>query len=257
MKGVGVVIVGILSLVSFASTGPVQPYNLLDDFIMAIINNFKNIIVDGNPCLGIPPLDPLYMPGFPLNISTPLLKMKGNVADIDSIGLKSLEVTSLSCNLITLAVDLVMNMPSFHIGGQYDVEGMALIIFPIYGRGPFSLDIDNFQINGHGQLGARLNGSLVMRNLDFTMEMQSMAIKFEGLLGGGELGDVINEIIQIIGLDVYNTVRAILHDTLMTVMIDFINFSLKDVLLSDIIGGIIQPPQPDPGCGGTTFSSGF
>lgn len=74
------VIVGILSLVALASTGPVQPSNLLDDFIMAIINNFKNIIVDGNPCLGIPPLDPLYMPGFPLNITTPLLKMKGNVA---------------------------------------------------------------------------------------------------------------------------------------------------------------------------------
>lgn len=104
-----------------------------------------------------------------------------------------------------------MDMPSFHIGGesstfviilssrleimikswifslikgQYDVEGMALVIFPIYGRGPFSLDIDNFQINGHGQLGARLNGSLVMRSLDFTMEMESMEIKFEGLLGG-------------------------------------------------------------------------
>lgn len=107
------------------------------------------------------------------------------------------------------------------------MDGLAAIIFPIYGNGPFSLDLGNFKISGQGQLGARLNGSLYMRQLDFTMEMETMAIRFEGLLGGGELGEVLNQIINEMGLTVYNQVRAILHDTLMRVMLDFINFSLK------------------------------
>jgi len=232
--------------------------NALDDFIMAIINNFKSVIVGGNECLGIPPLDPLFIAGFPMNITTPLLKMRGAVADIYSTGLNLLEVTSLNCNILTLAVELVMDMPAFHIGGHYNVDGLALAIFPIYGDGPFSLDIGNFKINGRGQLGARLNGSLFMRQLDFTMEMGTMAIRFEGLLGGGELGDVLNQIMNELGLAVYNGVRAILHDTLMTVMLDFVNFSLKDVLLADIIGGIIKPPQPEePECGDMRYAAKY
>ncbi len=74
-----------------------------------------------------------------------------------------------------------MDMPSFHIGGLYDVDGLALLILPIYGRGPFSIDLGDFQINGRGQLAARLNGSLYMRQLEFTMEMKRMDIRFEGL----------------------------------------------------------------------------
>lgn len=57
-----------------------SPKNALDDFIMAIINYFKDMIVDGNQCLGIPPLDPLLIPGLPLNVETQILKLRGGVS---------------------------------------------------------------------------------------------------------------------------------------------------------------------------------
>lgn len=109
------------------------------------------------------------------------------------------------------------------------MDGLALLIFPIYGRGPFTIDLGSFKIEAKGQLGARLNGTLFLRQLDFNITLANMTINFEGLLGGGELGDVLNQIVNEMGLTIYNHVMKILNDTLVFVVTEIINFSLKVV----------------------------
>jgi len=74
-----VVVLGGCDLVRAASDEAPEPKNLLDDFIMAIINNFKDVIINGNECSGLPPLDPLLISALPINITSPVFKMVGNV----------------------------------------------------------------------------------------------------------------------------------------------------------------------------------
>jgi len=265
MKGTFLLAVLCVAFVAQAKTLPVAEnqsafdagtQDVLEDLLISIINSFRQVVRNGLPCMGIPPLDPLVVPPFGLNLSSPLFTARGSLANVSANGLGDYETTRVRANLITLGVDLGFALNALNVSGAYDLEGLAWI-FPIYGKGPFNIHVGGIDVGGQGRLVVQpFTGRLSLANLGFSLTLRDFNVKFEGLLGGGELGDVLNEIANDMGLKVFEIVEALLHDTLVTSFTDFANFILKDFTLKDITDGLIGtlPPDagPGPGCGATT-----
>ncbi|ODM92694.1 hypothetical protein Ocin01_13989 [Orchesella cincta] len=234
-------------------TDPATPKNGLDDLILYLINTFKNIAVNGSECYGIPPLDPLLVPNAAINISQQYFRINGGINNATAIGLRGLEATSVTSNLIQLTVALQMVLPEIVAEGNYDIDGLAMLIFPVYGHGPFRVKIGGLQMGGTGSLGVKLTGEVFLKNLDFNFTLGEMDVRLEGLLGGGELGDLINDVINAIGLNIVSIVEKVLHEIIAETLLLIINHQLEGVTLVDLIGGLI--PGPGTNCtGGTTIA---
>jgi hypothetical protein len=119
---------------------------------------------------------------------------------------------------------------------------------------------------------------MALKELDFNVTIGEITAHFEGLLGG-ELGDVIMQIINAMAVDVYNAVWKIVHDILVSSLLKFINVQLEvwirtlqflffnlisisnnnhfiqGVKFADIIGGIIKPPSGGGGGGCVTSTT--
>ncbi|CAL8091481.1 unnamed protein product [Orchesella dallaii] len=109
-------------------------------------------------------------------------------------------------------------------------------------------------MGGTGSLGVKLlTGEVFLKNLDFNFTLGELDIKLEGLLGGGELGDLINEIINAVGLNIVTIVETVLHKTIADTLLLIINQQLEGVTLVDLIGGLI--PGPGTNCTGGTTSA--
>jgi len=128
-------------------------------------------------------------------------------------------------------MDMAFDMPEFYVGGNYDVSGLALLLFPIYGRGPFTVRVGGLKIEGGGQMAVNLAGELSLKALDFNVSLTEIHAQFEGLLGG-DLGDVIIEIVNSLALDVFNAVWRILRETLMSTLLTFVNAQLEVIASS-------------------------
>jgi len=99
-----------------------------------------------------------------------------------------------------------------------------MLIFPIYGEGDFMVKVGNVVVGGRGALN--LTGGLSIRNFDYVLELGELQFRFEGLLGGDELGDVINEIINQLGLGVFNAIEGFVHDAMAQTLEKLINLGL-------------------------------
>ncbi|CAL8091485.1 unnamed protein product [Orchesella dallaii] len=113
---------GVLGVSDSDLSPPATPKNGLDDLILFLINTFKNIAVNGSECYGIPPLDPLVVPNAAINITQQLFRINGGINNATAIGLRGLEATSVTSNLIQLTVALQMELPEIVAEGNYDID---------------------------------------------------------------------------------------------------------------------------------------
>ena len=87
-----------------------------------------------------------------------------------------------------------------------------------------------------------LADSVSVGDLAFTMEFGELQGVIDGLLGGGELGDVFNEILNMLGADLFNSVLQMAADDIAVLIQGFLNQMLEVCLLSAIHSRRIFPP---------------
>jgi hypothetical protein len=210
--------------------------NLLDPFIMNVLNLFISIMDIGIPQLGIPVMDPLKVPNVFLNMTDPKLKMKGDITNVAVSGLASSEVTRVQTNLLALSGEIDWELPELVIEGDYDIDGLAAFIFPIYGKGPFRIAVSDVKLFAGIKL-TMVGEHIQVKGSFLNIHVGKFDVKFEGLLGGGDLGDTLNEIINIIGQKIFDLIKPSLQDSLMHSMEQFVYSKLMEVTLEDILAG--------------------
>ena len=99
---------------------------------------------------------------------------------------------------------------------------MVLGIVPIYGKGPFSIKIENIDAGGGGKLKLLTGGYLSIADLIYNLALGNLTVKFDGLLGG-ELGDFIIDIINDLGLEIFNRIEGAAHDLIVSTLTSIIN----------------------------------
>ncbi|XP_057364922.1 uncharacterized protein LOC130685614 [Daphnia carinata] len=213
----------------------------LDNYVRLVINNFFAALDEGIPALGIPPMDPLWIG----NITIPTLTVPGGaidaaVADTAVHYLSTLVVTTLHIDLAQLSMDLRSFMPYMKIDGLYDLSGIAGVVFPIYGNGPYRLEIFEVNMLGGGSMGLDETGNyLQLTSLEMDVSFTTMVVYFENLLGGGDLGDTLNDILSELGMAIFDMVKPIVIENLTTGIMKVVNDALSQYPIGNLTSAAI------------------
>lgn len=178
-----------------------QRSNFIEEKIKELVENLKGQMKDGAPEMGIPPLDPLSLGNHslgPLNLGS---AGTIDVADFKALkvyGLPDFEMSGIKMNLFSLTLFLNLTFSHVRAEGRYALDGNLLGFVPIYGNGPFHVEASDVLISSKSKLKVG-NGKLSLQTLDLSLEVGHVHIHFEELLGGGDLGDELNGILQSTG----------------------------------------------------------
>merc|ERR1711973_641035 len=173
---------GLLSL-SALGQGKALRDPAVDEYIAAILELLKTQMPTGIPDLGIPPLDPFEVPHF----------------DIDPIDIDDPVPVKLNITIADLRGD-----------ATYSLDGTALGIFPIYGDGPVYLELYGVTLHAKAAVLVNADGFVEITEMDIAADFTDIAVHLDNLVGGGNFGETINNILNLLGPMIWDLVKGYL-----------------------------------------------
>lgn len=198
----------ILALIFIASFSSVLSDPLLrnhfDDAIVDFLENFKENMSTRWPELNIPSLDPFEVGDINLRLEDKGTMIVGSLTNVTINGLSEFVIDSVISNELKLWTKVNLSLPLMDIQGHYDMEGTIGLFIPCFGNGHFMWDNIDTRLFTYLDFGV-VDGSYIgVVDLDMEMVVTSNEVYFENLNGGGELGDLINDMINKSGTDFMN-----------------------------------------------------
>jgi hypothetical protein len=220
----------------------------IGDLINSIL---KNITANG-PVELIPNLGPLNLTQILQTIigegNINPLKGSLSLSSVALIGLEGAEIVNSTINVPTLRpieINFDVDLPGVGLGGDYVIDALLLGILPVRGHGRFSAQID-LAAGGGGEL--RILMPMKFNTFDYNLLLRNIDVDFEGLIGGPELSEQINKIINnfiddlitpaLTGLEsaLHPFINAIIHD-----LLDSVVGELTVAKLLEILNGLLNP----------------
>merc|ERR1712037_743438 len=170
-------------------------------YIAAILELLKTQMPTGIPDLGIPPLDPFEVPHFdidPIEVSDPVpININITIDDFVIKNLATFETQLAHLDLEGLGLELNLTLADLRGDATYSLDGTALGIFPIYGNGPMYLEL--FGVTLHAKAAVLINseGFVEITEMDIAADFDDIAIHLDDLVGGGNFGETINNILNL------------------------------------------------------------
>nr|XP_027236659.1 uncharacterized protein LOC113827911 [Penaeus vannamei] len=212
--------------------------NAVADIIVQALEAARPLLVTGIPALGIPPLDPFGpLPKIPFRVDTSGLWLEGMVNDTYVRNIA--EFVTCSVNLtfgIAQKFDSEFRLQNFHMDGFYDVDGLALSLFPIFGNGGYRIDVYDSGFKGGAKINYNpLTDHASLKDLSLDIFFASLELEMECILGCGDMSDLINGAASEIAPVMFNAIWDYISPILSGALQDGINDILKNISISDII----------------------
>ncbi|KAK8733141.1 hypothetical protein OTU49_006781 [Cherax quadricarinatus] len=212
--------------------------NEIAALIVKAVEAVRPILSNGIPELGIPPLDPLGpLPNIAFHIDVPRLRMDGLLNETVVRHISEFIICQLNFTLgITEKLELDIRLEDFRIDGYYDVDGLALSLFPVFGNGNFSLDVYEAAVGGGAKISYNpLSDHASIKDLHLDINFDRLVLVMECILGCGDMSDLINGLIDEIAPVVFDAVWGVIDPILTSALENGINDILKNISISDII----------------------
>merc|ERR1719309_1717422 len=191
----------------------------LDAYLRQILELLKEQMPEGVPDLGIPPLDPFQVPHF----------------DVEQ-----------------LSLELELTLADLRGDADYKLDGTLAAIFPIYGEGPMWLEI--YGLDAYAKASVLINeeGIIEVTSMDITADFTDIKMHLDNLLGGGPFGESINNLLNVMGVYIWDQVKVLLFPLLDEVLVKVINDALSGCSIADLIenGACFQEKMKETGRAG-------
>jgi len=226
-------------LIPFFVVAVVRADESVNNYIRAILQNFKGQMATGVPDLKIPVLDPLSIPTINEHIREGVADIKILVDGLKIDGMSKFETQKVDADLQNLRLTLSMKIP--HVSGNavYDLNGKLFKLIPLYGKGKASVQLVDLAATGSAALTITADGHLQANAFDVDPSFGSIFVNLENILGGGNLGQVVNGVVNMLGKTLFDKFKPDIRRELNKIIIGEINKALRNVKLSDIQGGLI------------------
>jgi len=136
-------------------------------------------------------------------------------------------------------LSLSLFIPRVAGNAVYDLNGKIFSIIPVYGKGKASVQLVDLVASGSAALTISMDGHLQATEFDVDPSFGGIAVNLENILGGGNLGQVVNGVVNMLGKTLFDKFKPEIRKALNKAIIGEINKALKKVKLSDIQGGLI------------------
>lgn len=148
--------------------------------------------------------DPLLIPDMTFSKSQPgIFNIDFNASQLKLRGLQSSIIKNLhvirhlGLKDIRIVAQIVIPL---ELEGHYTLTGTGLSMLPLHGNGSIAVKIDDFMLTIES-FAVLKEKSLFMRRLDLQMTEKSLNVNLENMMGQGLVGDVINDILGVVGED--------------------------------------------------------
>ncbi|XP_049281909.1 uncharacterized protein LOC125763116 [Anopheles funestus] len=199
-------LLALLLAISHAAVIPFQSQQLevlkpdqratLDEALAQLLENIRELLRTGDPERGIPVMAPLQTDQLDVDLSLGgLLDFTAILRNLFVDGLDRFQGT-LTLNVIQMEFRYDFLFPDIVARGQYDANGRLFGLIPVFGLGNFNVAPRDLRIQGTALLRQLPSGYLHMPELKANVRLGSLQNNIEGMLLGGELSDLLNEVIQ-------------------------------------------------------------
>ncbi|XP_063224224.1 uncharacterized protein LOC134532027 [Bacillus rossius redtenbacheri] len=180
-----------------AKTGtPGAQRTAMDDNVRALLEKVRLAMNESNPTLGLPALDPLRLSDVSLDINKGVTRLCGLLPSVEVRGISGFQLDALSVKLVLLRADFGLHVPEVRASGRYNVTGAISGLLPVYGSGPFSVQLTGLNVtNCYLKLGSN-DGDLFLKNFTFDYSIGSVKLQLDDLLGGDSLGAAVNQMLN-------------------------------------------------------------
>ncbi|KAK9506969.1 hypothetical protein O3M35_008808 [Rhynocoris fuscipes] len=165
----------------------------INECLKVAVENAIHDLKDGNPSLGVLPLDPLRFNKILIDQGNGPVSLKLEFIDLDIIGFTNMKITSFKNNWKEMQFEGIV--PSLIFDGKYTADGKVLVL-PVKGDGHCRYTFDNFVIKATLKLKEFEKGGhhfLEVTDFSFNMETDRMHVQFDNLFNGDKaLGESTN-----------------------------------------------------------------
>jgi hypothetical protein len=222
-------------LVCLASSKAVRD-PALDAYLRAILESLKEQMPVGIPELGIPPLDPFDVPHFDIpHIEEDIIKVDIEINDLVIINLSTFNVETVHLDLEHLGLNLDLSIPDLRGDANYKLDGSILGLLPLYGEGAMFLELFNLFLHANASVLIDAEGFVQITTMDLSADFSEIKIHLDDLLGGGEFGESINNMLNLLGGFIWDQLKDVLFPLLDSVLKDVLNDALHGCNIADLI----------------------
>jgi len=208
----------------------------LDQYIKEILEMLKSMMPAGIPELGIPPLDPLEVPHFDIpHIDEDIITADIEINDLVITNLATFETKLAHLDMEDLSLELELTIADLRGDANYKLDGTVAIIFPLYGEGPMWLEIYGLDLYAMASVFINADGYLEVTAMNITADFTDVKMHLDNLLGGGNFGESINNLLNVMGGFIWDQVKVFLFPLLDDVLMQVLNDALKDCSIADLI----------------------
>ncbi|XP_068086548.1 uncharacterized protein [Anabrus simplex] len=236
MQGVYIVLVALVAAASASELKEVtnSSVRIYGDKIKALLEEFKKNM--NKPQYGLPALDPLEITHLDLNINEQIATVKGALDDFKMLKLSTFVVESVDLDVFGLKLTFNISLASLDISGAYDIDGTIQgDLLHIYGKGPFDVKLGDLWASGVILIGSN-HSFIYLKQIDLDYHLGLFKTDIAGLMGGGELSDVLNQVIDEFILTAAEKYKPEVAGVISDLIISVANKLLDGVTLGDILG---------------------
>uniref|UniRef100_A0A2A4JDD6 Lipid-binding serum glycoprotein N-terminal domain-containing protein n=1 Tax=Heliothis virescens TaxID=7102 RepID=A0A2A4JDD6_HELVI len=222
-------------LMSEQATQERQSRNLVTDVIKDMVEDFRNVVINGNE--NLPPLDPLVIPVIgPFEYKAPATVAEVTINDFRTEGLRWYVLDSVTFNAIRLSFGVHITIPWITVTGSYDARARLGLLSHRAG-GNFRVFAHRIEFGMDLRVGTNLfGGHLTLRELDIKIDIHDTHIQISGMTGSSIINSFINSLVQNVSQELIQSEMENVSKMLSEELFDIINDVLKDYTISDILG---------------------
>ncbi len=213
-------------------------------FFKAVLQNLKAHMKDGIPPLGIPPLDPLSVGSFSFSEKESYVDVKASFQDVVVTGLSTIDFPKLSFDDTQLKVSATTTLANLKGTGKYKLDGTAVYIVPLTGDGDMTVEAEAVTMTISMTVStfniAKLTAKVTVEDISFAVG--SIKLNLTNLEGGGDLGSVLNEILNLLGKKIFDAAEPAISHALESALQSIINEELKKLHLPAVLNTTSNPP---------------
>merc|ERR1712038_202763 len=213
-----------LSLIALSQQKPVK--DPVDDFLKQILELLKEMT----------PLDPFAVPHFDIpHIQEDIITADVSIENLVIRNLSTFETRLAHLDLESLSLSLELGISDLRGDAIYNLTGNILGLIPLYGNGDIWLEIYDLDLFASAAVLINEQGFVKVQSMVVSAEFSSVKIHLDNLLGGGNFGKSVNNLLNLLGDYIWEQLKVILFPLLESVLTDVINDALDGCSIAELI----------------------
>ncbi|KAI5635373.1 hypothetical protein NE865_11949 [Phthorimaea operculella] len=182
----------------------------VNTFVNQTIFYLRNLVNNGSELFNFPPLDPLFMKRYNVIIPSGLINLNMELEDVYATGFGRFESENSSLDIGSLVFVLGIVVPRIEIRGKYDLTGDLFTAMTLIGKGDAEFVIESFRFGAMFYLrqSDNRNSTIIDRAEDVHFDIPYFKSNLTGVIGGSNIDEIVNEVLEEIVLDYVNRFRG-------------------------------------------------